>query len=169
MNNQASSRVGRALVLVGLLTVTPSLAVPAAGDPLPSWNKGAARQSIERFVDAVTRPGGPDFVPPAERIAVFDNDGTLWAEQPMYFQALFAFDRVRALAAQHPEWSEREPFASVLRGDLGAALAGGEHALLEMVIATHSGMTSEEFERVVSEWITTARHPTTKRLFSEMV
>jgi phosphoglycolate phosphatase-like HAD superfamily hydrolase len=108
-------------------------------------------------------------VPPAERIAVFDNDGALWSEQPMYFQAFFVFDRIRALAPQHPEWKGQEPFASVLKGDLGAALAGGEHALLEMVMATHSGLTTEEFEQAVREWLATARHPKTGRPFTEMV
>ncbi|HMO63789.1 MAG TPA: HAD family hydrolase [Verrucomicrobiota bacterium] len=117
----------------------------------------------------MTRPGSPDFVSPAERIAVFDNDGTLWAEQPMYFQAFFIFDRIQALAPQHPEWKEQEPFASVLRGDVKAALAGGEKALLEMAMATHAGMTTEEFEKIVNDWITTAKHPTTQRPYTEMV
>ena len=124
---------------------------------------------VVSFVDEVTKPGSPDFVPPAERIAVFDNDGTLWAEQPMYFQAFFIFDRIQALAPQHPEWKEQEPFASVLRGDVKAALAGGEKALLEMAMATHAGMTTEEFEKIVNDWITTAKHPTTQRPYTEMV
>jgi hypothetical protein len=141
----------------------------AAADPLPSWNDGTSRSNITAFVEAVTREGGPDWVPPGERIAVFDNDGTLWAEQPMYVQAFFAFDRVRALAPAHPEWKTREPFASVLRGDTKAALAGGEHALLEMVMATHAGTTTDEFERIVRDWIATAKHPVTGRRFTEMV
>jgi phosphoserine phosphatase len=141
----------------------------AAADPLPSWNDGASKRSIVELVEKTTRDGSPTFVPPAERIAVFDNDGTLWAEQPMYFQAFFIFDRVKALAPAHPEWKEKEPFASVLRGDVKGALAGGEHALLELAMATHAGTTTEEFERVVSDWITTARHPQTGRLFTEMV
>jgi hypothetical protein len=140
-----------------------------AADPLPSWNDGPAKRSIVDFVGKVTRTGSPDFVTPAERIATFDNDGTLWAEQPMYFQAFFAFDRVKALAPQHPEWTTQEPFASVLKGDLKSALAGGEHALLEMVMATHAGMTTAEFEQVVGEWIDTAKHPVTGRLYTEMV
>jgi phosphoserine phosphatase len=148
-----------------------ALATPAAqaADPLPSWNEGKAKASIVDFVKRVTTPGGRDFVPPPERIATFDNDGCLWAEQPLYFQALFVFDRIRALAPRHPAWKTQEPFASVLRGDEKGALAGGEHALLEMVMATHGGMTTEEFEKVVTDWITSARHPTTGRLYTEMV
>jgi len=140
-----------------------------ASDPLPSWNDTATKQSIVAFVEKVTTPGSADFVPVAERIATFDNDGCLWAEQPMYFQALFIFDRIKELAPQHPEWETQEPFASVLKGDLHAALAGGEKALLEMAMATHAGMTSEEFERIVNEWITTAKHPTSGKLYTEMV
>jgi phosphoglycolate phosphatase-like HAD superfamily hydrolase len=144
-------------------------AIACAADSLPSWNDGQARQSIVSFVRQVTRPGSPDFVPPSERIAVFDNDGTLWAEQPMYFQTFLIFDRIKALAPRQPEWREKEPFASVLKGEVAAALAGGEKALLEMAMATHAGMTTEEFEKTVTDWITTARHPTTKRLHTEMV
>jgi 2'-5' RNA ligase/phosphoglycolate phosphatase-like HAD superfamily hydrolase len=141
----------------------------APTDPLPSWTNGKARQSIVEFVTKVTKQGSPDFVPPTERIAVFDNDGTLWAEQPMYFQFIFALDRVKALAPQHPEWKTKEPFASLLKGDVKAALAGGERAMLEIVMATHAGMTTEEFEKLVIDWIATAKHPVTKRPFSEMV
>ena len=153
-----------------LLVLVITLSMPAcAADPLPSWNDGAAKQSILRFVAKVTREGSPDFVPPAERIAVFDNDGTLWSEQPIYFQAFFMFDRVKALAPQHPEWKTQEPFASVLKGDMKAVLAGGEHAADQLVMATHAGMTSEEFEKAVSAWIATAKHPKTGRLYTEMV
>jgi hypothetical protein len=115
-----------------LLAVLAAGAIPSgeAADPLPSWNDGTARRSVVAFVESVTREGGTSFVPPAERIAVFDNDGTLWSEQPMYFQAFFIFDRIKALAPQHPEWKDEEPFASVLKGDVKTALAGGEHALL---------------------------------------
>ena len=141
----------------------------AANDSLPSWNKGPAKQAILDFITKTTSPGSPDFVPASERIAVFDNDGTLWAEQPMYFQAFFIFDRVKQLAPQHPEWKAKEPFASVLKGDLKSALAGGELALLEMAMATHAGMTTEEFEKIVTDWITTAKHPTTGKLYTEMV
>lgn len=140
-----------------------------AEDPLPSWNEGPAKKSIMAFVDRVTAEGTPDFVPFAERIATFDNDGTLWSEHPMYFQAFFVFDRIKVLAPQHPEWKDKEPFASVLRGDVKAALAGGEHSLLEMVMATHSGMTTDEFEQIVKDWIASAKHPVTGRLFTDMV
>jgi len=140
-----------------------------AADPLPSWNDTAAKQAIVAFVEKVTTTGSPDFVPVPERIATFDNDGTLWAEQPMYFQAFFVFDRIKALAPQHPEWKDKEPFASVLKGDVKTALAGGEHALLEMAMATHAGMTTDEFEKIVQDWIATAKHPVTKRPYTEMV
>jgi hypothetical protein len=137
--------------------------------PLPSWNEGKAKQSIIDFVAKVTREGSPDFVPPAERVATFDNDGTLWAEQPMYFQLLFALDRVKALAPRHPEWRDREPFASLLKGDVKGALAGGERAVLEIIMATHAGMTTEEFEKTVEDWVAAARHPVTRRPYTEMV
>jgi phosphoserine phosphatase len=140
-----------------------------AADPLASWNDGAAKRSVVEFVDKTTREGSPGYLPAAERIAVFDNDGTLWSEQPMYFQALFIFDRIKALAPAHPEWKEKEPFASVLRGDVKSALAGGEHALVEMAMATHAGTTTEEFEKIVADWISTAKHPKTGRLYTEMV
>jgi phosphoglycolate phosphatase-like HAD superfamily hydrolase len=140
-----------------------------AADPLPSWNDGSARSAIVAFVETVTAEGGARYVPPAERIAVFDNDGTLWSEQPLYFQALFIFDRIKTLAPRHPEWKDQEPFASVLKGDIKSALAGGEHALIEMAMATHAGTTTEEFERIVSDWIATAKHPTTLRPLTEMV
>jgi phosphoglycolate phosphatase-like HAD superfamily hydrolase len=140
-----------------------------AADPLPSWNEGAAKQSIVDFVEATTKKHSTDFVPETERIAVFDNDGTLWAEQPMYFQAFFIFDRIKALAPEHPEWQTKEPFASVLRGDMKAALAGGEHALMEMAMATHAGMTTEQFDAIVRDWVASARHPKSGRPYTEMV
>lgn len=140
-----------------------------AADPLPSWNDGKAKESIVDLVAKVTKEGSPDYVPPAERIATFDNDGTLWAEQPLYFQLFFALDRVKALAPQHPEWKDEEPFASLLRGDVKGALAGGEAAMLDIVMATHAGMTTGEFAEVVKDWIATARHPTTKLPYTAMV
>lgn len=140
-----------------------------AADPLPAWNESDAKASIVAFVENVTREGSPDFVSVAERVATFDNDGTLWAEQPIYFQAFFAFDRIKALAPQHPEWKDKEPYASVLRGDTKAALAGGEKGLLEIVMATHAGVTTEEFDGIVKEWISKARHPITKRPYTSMV
>ncbi len=138
-------------------------------DPLPSWNSGSAKWAIIDFVSGVTTEGGRNFVSPFERVAVFDNDGTLWAEQPMYFQLAFALDRVKALAPKHPEWKEKEPFKSVLAGDLKSALAGGEKAILEIIAATHAGMTTEEFETIVKDWISTAKHPRTGKRYSEMV
>ena len=152
------------LVGLGLLS-----AVALAQDPLPSWNDGKAKQAIVGFVEQVTQQGSPTFVAPTERIAAFDNDGTLWAEQPMYFQFLFALDRVKVLAPQHPEWKSKEPFASLLKGNLKGALAGGERAMLEIVMATHAGMTTAEFEALVRDWISAAKHPKTGRLYTEMV
>ncbi|MEW6250456.1 MAG: HAD family hydrolase [Planctomycetota bacterium] len=140
-----------------------------AADPLPSWNDGAAKQAIIDFVAQVTKEASPDFVPPAERIAVFDNDGTLWCEQPAYFQLLFALDRVKALAPQQPEWKNQEPFASLLKGDVQAALAGGQRAILEIVMATHAGMTTAEFEQIVKDWLATAKHPRFNRPYTECV
>lgn len=116
-----------------------------------------------------TDKASPKFVPPDERIATFDNDGTLWAEQPLYVHVFFALDRVKVLAPQHPEWKTKEPFASLLKGEVGKVLAGGEAAIVPIVVATHSGMTTDEFDRTVRDWIATARHPVTKRLFTEMV
>jgi phosphoglycolate phosphatase-like HAD superfamily hydrolase len=139
-----------------------------ADDPLPSWNNTAPKKAIVAFVEKVTKEDSPDFVPPNERIAVFDNDGTLWCEQPLYFQLLFALDRVKALAPQHPEWKDKEPFASLLKGDRKVALAGGEKALMEIVAGTHAGMTTEEFDKLVKDWIAAAKHPVTKRPFTEM-
>jgi len=147
----------------------PDAQADVAPDPLPSWNDGPAKQSILHFVEKVTREGSPAFVPVAERIATFDNDGTLWCEQPAPVQAYFALDRVKALASQHPEWKTQEPFASLLKGDLKATIAGGDQALLEIVMATHAGMTAAEFARIVEEWIATAKHPQTGRLFTQMV
>jgi len=157
------------VITLGFLLVFGSLATAQTVDSLPSWNDGKTKQSIIEFVAKVTEKGSPDFVPPAERIAVFDNDGTLWAEQPMYFQLLFALDRVKVLAPQHPEWTDKEPFASLLKGDVKGALAGGEHAILEIIMATHAGNTTEQFEKIVKDWISTAKHPTTKRHYTEMV
>ncbi len=145
------------------------LAAAQAADSLPSWNGGKAKQSIIEFVTKVTKEGSCDFVPTEERIATFDNDGTLWAETPVYFQLLFALDRVKTLAPDHPEWRNKEPFASLLKGDTKAALAGGEHAMLDIVMATHAGMTTVEFEKIVKDWLAGAKHPTTKRPCTEMV
>jgi phosphoglycolate phosphatase-like HAD superfamily hydrolase len=139
-----------------------------AADPLPSWNETGPKQAIIAFVDKVTTPG-TDFVPAAERIATFDNDGTLWSEQPMYFEFLFALDRVKILAPSHPEWATTEPFASLLKGDVKTALAAGAPAITQLLTSTHAGMTTEEFDRIMRDWLASARHPKTGRLYTEMV
>jgi phosphoserine phosphatase len=154
-----------ALAAAALLSSAPSHAAEA----LASWADGPAKARIVAFVKAVTEPGGPDHVPPAERIAVFDNDGTLWSEQPAYVQAMFVADRIRAMSAKRPEWKTQEPYASVLRGDLKGVLAGGEKALAQLVMATHAGMTTDAFTKTVTDWIDTARHPKTGRPYTEMV
>jgi phosphoserine phosphatase len=136
---------------------------------LPSWKEGASKASILRFLEAVTSEGSATFVPPLDRIAVFDNDGTLWSEKPFYFQLIFALDRVKALAGQHPEWQEQQPFKAVLEGNIGGVVAGGLKALIEILLATHAGNTSEEFEQIVLDWIASARHPTTGRPYTEMI
>jgi phosphoserine phosphatase len=141
----------------------------AAADPLPSWNEGTARKALVDFVARTTARGTADFVPPAERIAVFDNDGTLWTEQPMYFQLAFALDRIKALAPDHPEWKTTQPFKAVLEGDMKGVLASGASGLMQIVAASHVGNTTEEFEAIVTEWIASARHPITKRPYTEMV
>jgi hypothetical protein len=138
-------------------------------DPLPSWKDTASKLAITRFVEEVSTTGSTGFVTPAERIAVFDNDGTLWSEQPMYFQLAFALDRVEAMAPQHPEWKQEQPFKAVLEGDLKTVLSGGEHALLELVMATHAGTTTEEFEQIVRDWLDSARHPESGKPYTEMV
>lgn len=169
--------VRRAVVafLLGALVAAP-LAFPPAWaqgeappDPLPSWNEGATKAAILNFVAEAVREGGPDFVPPAERIATFDNDGTLWSEQPVYFQAEFAFDRVRALAPQHPEWATTEPFKSILTGDRTVLADLGEQAFTDLLAATHAGMTVEDFEGEVKRWLATARHPRFDRPYDELI
>lgn len=138
-------------------------------DPLPSWNEGPVKQSIIAFVKQVTDSASADFVSATDRVACFDNDGTLWAEQPMYFQLFFVMDRVRAMAPQHPEWKNQQPFKVILEGDIKTALASGEKAIGALLMATHAGMTDEEFNRVVRDWVATAKHPQTKKGFTQMV
>jgi phosphoglycolate phosphatase-like HAD superfamily hydrolase len=140
-----------------------------SADPLPSWNDGSSKQAIVDFVDRTTAESGPDFVPPEERIATFDNDGTLWCEQPMYFQLAFALDRVKAMAPQHPEWKDKSPFKEVLAGDLKAALAGGEKSAAQLLAVTHAGMTTDEFAAAVLQWLRTSRHPRFNRPYNECV
>jgi hypothetical protein len=167
---------GARLLLVGLAALLSSTGcrngpqAPAQGsDPLPSWNDGASKNAIVDFVGRVTRDGGPEFVAVAQRIATFDNDGTLWAEQPIYFQFAFALDRVTALAPQHPEWKTTQPFKGILEGDVKAAAATGEGGLVQVLAATHAGTTTEEFEKIVADWIGSARHPKTNRPYTDMV
>jgi len=163
-------------VLAALPLVSGSLLRPDAAsaqavtsaNPLPSWNDGPTKQAILDFVAAVTREGSPDFVPPAERIATFDNDGTLWVEHPMYTQLVFVLDRVKALAPQHPEWKDTQPYKAALEGDMKTLAASGERGLLALVLATHSGMTVNEFEKIVLDWIATARDPRFRRPYTEL-
>lgn len=138
-------------------------------DPLPSWNEGTSKQSIIDFVTKTTEEGNPDFVQVEDRIACFDNDGCLWSEQPMYFQLAFAIDRVKALAPEHPEWKTKQPFKALLEGDMKTVMAGGEHALLQIVMTTHSGMTTDEFKQKVKDWLATATHPKTGKHYNEMI
>jgi len=163
---QSRSRNLLAIALLAAAAFTTAIA--RAADPLPSWNDGAAKKAIVDFVKTTTTKGGPKFVPPAERIAVFDNDGTLWSEQPIPVQLYFVMDRVKTLAPQHPEWQTKEPFASLLKGEVKAALAGGDRAILELFMATHTGMTTVEFEKIVKDWIATATHPKTGKRFLDM-
>jgi len=159
--------------LVGLVMTAAAFAgcetAGQAGDPLASWNDGATKQAIVQFVESVTDGTSPDFVAPAERIAVFDNDGTLWSERPIYFQLQFVMDRVKSLAGEHPEWATQQPFQAVLENDQEALVASGEHGLFELAMATHSGMTTTEFEAIVTEWLETSRHPRFDRPFTELV
>jgi hypothetical protein len=145
------------------------LAGAALAEPLPSWNVGPTKQAIVEFVQKVTDKSSPQYVPPAQRIATFDNDGTLWCEQPMYFQGFFTFDRVKALAPNHPEWKERQPFKAVLENDMKALAASGEKGIAEMMMTTHAGMTTEEFEKIVKDWFATAKHPRFNRPFTDLV
>jgi hypothetical protein len=154
------------LTAFAVLALAQSTTKPA--DPLPSWNEGAAKKAIIDFVARVTRQG-PDFVAPAERIATFDNDGTLWSEQPVYFQFQFALDRVKALGPQHPEWKTQEPFKHVLAGDMRSFLAGGEKSVMTVMATAHSGMTTEEFQKIVQDWFASAQHPKTGRPYDQMI
>jgi len=158
-----------ALVFLLVLSLCPAPALAQAADPLPSWNEGATKQSILDFVADVTREGAPSFAPPAERIATFDDDGTLWIEQPLYVQFVYALDRLRALAPLHPEWRHKQPFKAGLEGDAARFLASGHHGLMEIMGATHAGMTPEQFEQSVKAWLATAQHPRFHRLYTQLV
>jgi hypothetical protein len=174
--NLPSARGFNRRILLSTLALVPALtgllrsnSALAQADPLPSWNDGATKSSITNFVARVTTQGGPDFVPPDQRIATFDNDGTLWIEQPMYVQFAFILDRVKAMAPQNPGWKTKQPFKAVLDGDMKALAASGEKGLVELMAVTHAGMTVDEFARIVTEWLATARHPRFKRAYTELV
>lgn len=162
------STIGLLLMAALAILGTTAIAAPQS-DPLPSWNDTAPKKAIIDFVSRVTTKGGADYVPPEERIAVFDNDGTLWAEQPIYFQVQFALDRIAALAPEHPDWEQTQPFKGVLEGDIKAVAASGEHGLLEIMAATHSGITTEKFNSIVDSWLKTAEHPRFKRPYTSLV
>jgi phosphoglycolate phosphatase-like HAD superfamily hydrolase len=158
----------RAVVLSLTIVLIPAVAL-AQSDPLPSWNDTAPKAAIVAFVEKVSKDGSPDFVPEPERIAVFDNDGTLWTEQPMYVQLAFALDRVKALAPEHPDWATTQPFQAVLEGDMKTLAAAGEKGLMEIMAATHAGMTTAQFQAIVSDWLATARDPRFKKPYTELV
>jgi phosphoglycolate phosphatase-like HAD superfamily hydrolase len=168
MTTEWTLRAGRVGLAAWMMLVSSGAAL-AQTDPLPSWNDGPAKQSIVRFVQTVTDANSPQHVPPEARIAVFDNDGTLWSEQPMYFQGLFAFDRVKALASKHPEWKTKEPFKGILENDMKAVAAAGEKGLMEVIAATHAGMTTDEFAQYVGDWLAQAKHPRFQRAYTELV
>ncbi len=157
------------LIFLTLILFSCSEQINQKSEPLPSWNEGKNKQSIINFVNEVTDEKSPNFVKPADRIATFDNDGCLWSEQPYYFQLQFALDRVKVLAPEHPEWNDNPLFKAVLENDIKTVLSFGEHGLLELIMATHAGMTTEEFSQIVKDWINTARHPKTNKLYKEMV
>ena len=162
--------INRRIVLTGFsLAALSGIALGQPADPLPSWNDTGPKRAITDFIARVTPPGSADFVPIDKRIAAFDNDGTLWAEQPIYFQFAFAVDRARVLAPQHPDWVTKEPFKSLLAGDLQAVLALGEKGLIEILTVTHAGMTVEDFAKIVLDWTASARHPRFNRLYTDLV
>lgn len=156
-----------AVALVALLLVVPASAQES--DPLPSWNDGPTKEAIVAFVEKVTDEGGADYVPPADRIATFDNDGNLWAEKPVYFQLLFAIDRVKALAPEHPEWKDKQPFKAAIEGDMETLAKSGHEGIGELVMASHAGMSTQQFQQIVSDWLTTAEHPRFKRKYTDLV
>lgn len=163
------SSLRNAFVLAAIVVFVCLPGLRLAADPLPSWNNTEAKKRIVTFVESVTDPESPAYVPPADRIATFDNDGTLWSEQPMYFQLFFLFDRVKALAPKHPEWETQEPFASALKGDYAKALSGGDKAIMELAAATHANVSAEAFSDEVRQWVKTARHPQKDMLYTDMV
>ena len=156
-------------VLAVALVIAISGRTVQAAEPLTSWTNGHAKAAIIDFVEQVTQEGGPHYVTPPKRIAVFDNDGTLWSEKPVYFQLLFAMDRIKALAVKNPDWKERQPFKAVLENDMEALAKSGKKGLAELVMASHAGMSTEAFEKIASEWIATAKHPKSGKPYTEMV
>jgi len=155
------------VALVAILLVSPAFAQES--DPLPSWNDGPTKQAIIDFVTKVSEPESGDYLPPQDRVATFDNDGNLWAEKPVYFQLLFAIDRVKALAPEHPEWKDKQPFKAAIEGDMKTLAASGEKGIAELVMASHAGMTPAEFQQIVSDWLATAEHPRFKRPYTDLV
>jgi phosphoglycolate phosphatase-like HAD superfamily hydrolase len=162
-------RLGVVVCLALLLPLIVARTAHAQTDPLPSWNEGEVKQAIVKFVQAVTSRDSAEYVAPEARIATFDNDGTLWSEQPMYFQGIFAFDRVKALAPGHPEWKTKQPFKGILENDMKAVAAAGEKGLAEVIAVTHSGMTTDEFAQIVKDWLAQAKHPRFKRPYTDLV
>jgi phosphoserine phosphatase len=169
MDRPSFQRVLKTIVLIAGLCWFGTAHAQAPADPLPSWNDGAVKKSITDFIPHVTTEGSADFVPPDQRIATFDNDGTLWAEQPMYFQIIFAIDRIKALAPQHPDWKRKQPFKAAFDDDRKALAALGETGFLQIMAATHTGMTTDEFARIVADWLATARHPRFNRPYTDLV
>lgn len=168
LRTESSRHVGLAFSLLLAICLAPFLAL-AQSDPLPSWNDGRSKQSIISFVGRVTKSGDVEYVPEARRVAVFDNDGTLWAEQPIYFQVAYAMDEIKKMSGSHPEWKDKQPFKAVLDGDLKALAATGSHGLLEIMAATHSGMTTDTYNKSVVDWLRTARHPRFDRPYTDLV
>jgi len=169
MSDCRSCWVSVAAALSLLLISTPVFSQDAKADALPSWNDGATKKAILEFVRTTTEKGSPQYVPVEQRIATFDNDGTLWSEQPIYFQLAFAIDRVKALASKHPDWKEKQPFKAVLEDDMKTVSASGERGLVELVMVSHAGMTTDEFEAIVKDWLATAKHPRFHRPYTELV
>ena len=165
-------RTGRSAFVFSICTLfamTLTAGAQTGADPLPSWNDGATKQAIVDFVTRVTKEGGPDFVPPGDRIATFDNDGTLWTEQPIYTEFAFVFDRVEEMAPQHPEWQTQQPYAAVLHHDMKAVAASGDRGMFEMLVATHANVTTDQFSKIVTDWLSHAQHPRFKRPYTECV
>jgi len=158
----------RSMVTLAAIFIV-SAAAAAETDPLPSWNDGPTKEAIVGFVEKVTEEGGPDYVRPEDRIATFDNDGNLWAEKPAYFQLLFAIDRVKQLAPEHPEWKDKQPFKAAIEGDMKTLAASGLKGIAELVMASHAGMSPAEFQKIVSDWLATAKHPRFKRPYTDLV